>query len=542
MNKNLSTIVLLATLLISFPMCSSDKQSHEDAVISVDNNLDFAHDISLHDWIAEDQNLDACKSDQECENDAKHPYCDTSSGTCVECVADQHCKDSQAGQKCLLETHSCGECIDHSDCKTSPFGSKCMNHFCSCEIDTDCKNERSWGNKCLSYPFAGETFYYCGCENDSECTANTNGLSCFISTGTCSCNDNNECNISPYSICSIPSLTAPFKHCHEPCKDDSDCFDQTLPYCNKDLLSCVACNNDSDCNSTLAPFCSDTHQCVECNSDNDCNMGYSPYCDASTSKCIECRTDSDCSNREQSPYCSTNGNCMECKTNQDCINNSFGEACINGECLCASDQVCASDAAFGKKCIIDQNATSGICKCKSDTDCGTTNENGSICTSAKICGCNNANDCKDGYKVCELYPSSKYTFSLCHKECESDTDCVNRGEKNICETSTHQCIECNQSSDCSYYRQENICETSTHQCIECNQSLDCTNNPYAFGPTCETSNHFCTCASDVECSTNPNGKKCNTILNACSCVTNSDCPSGSICLAYTLGVYTCVKS
>ena len=58
-----------------------------------------------------------------------------------------------------------------------------------------------------------------------------------------------------------------------PCTSDSDCTDETYPFCSNGI--CVACTQDSHCPTEDKPYCAN-NTCVECISYDDC--GTNQYC------------------------------------------------------------------------------------------------------------------------------------------------------------------------------------------------------------------------------------------------------------------------
>jgi hypothetical protein len=97
------------------------------------------------------------------------------------------------------------------------------------------------------------------------------------------------------------------------------------------------------------------------------------------------------------------------------------------------------------------------------------------------------------------------------------------------------------TSDLLYTEAGNVvCDTSctdptqcvkvSGQCKECSSSLHCTSNPFALGPTCDTSVYFCVCSTDSDCTNNPWGAKCDTTdkYPLCYCTADADCSASSL--------------
>jgi hypothetical protein len=70
-------------------------------------------------------------------------------------------------------------------------------------------------------------------------------------------------------------------------------------------------------------------------------------------------------------------------------------------------------------------------------------------------------------------------------------------------------------------------QDSSGDCVECLTDADCAANPAAYGPTCDTSMNYCTCASNSDCAKNLWGKSCDSSAEVCSCASSSDCGSGT---------------
>ena len=83
------------------------------------------------------------------------------------------------------------------------------------------------------------------------------------------------------------------------------------------------------------------------------------------------------------------------------------------------------------------------------------------------------------------------------------------------------------------------CVTSSDSCVDCIEDKHCQGNPYAFGPTCDTSSNKCTCQANADCVGNKNGAKCDDTLGRCYCDSDSDCEAPRKCVGKYLSTKVC---
>jgi hypothetical protein len=75
-------------------------------------------------------------------------------------------------------------------------------------------------------------------------------------------------------------------------------------------------------------------------------------------------------------------------------------------------------------------------------------------------------------------------------------------------------------------------QDSNGDCVECLTSAQCTQNPGAYGPTCDTSQSYCTCSGNADCANNNWGHTCDSSFSGCVCNADTECASsvfGSKC-------------
>jgi hypothetical protein len=66
------------------------------------------------------------------------------------------------------------------------------------------------------------------------------------------------------------------------------------------------------------------------------------------------------------------------------------------------------------------------------------------------------------------------------------------------------------------------------KCVECTADVHCTSNQFALGNTCNTTNGYCVCKADGDCTTNAWGHKCDTTNAMCYCKADADCSASTL--------------
>ncbi len=79
--------------------------------------------------------MTGCQGNVECANAPDAPYCDTTSGECVQCIENGDCSESGA-PLCSPSTKTCVQCNEDSDCSAGG----CVENVClgqsTCDYDT----------------------------------------------------------------------------------------------------------------------------------------------------------------------------------------------------------------------------------------------------------------------------------------------------------------------------------------------------------------------------------------------------------------------
>jgi len=90
---------------------------------------------------------------------------------------------------------------------------------------------------------------------------------------------------------------------------------------------------------------------------------------------------------------------------------------------------------------------------------------------------------------------------------------------------------CQVGDDCLTFKHQRACHLDAdwmkNLCVECDTDADCKANAAAFGPTCNTAQMLCVCASAADCVGNPNGKACVTGGSYCGCEAHEDCDAAA---------------
>ncbi|HLK92866.1 MAG TPA: hypothetical protein VKZ18_23435 [Polyangia bacterium] len=145
-----------------------------------------------------------CSSNQDCAGKVllgtgSIPACNTSTGTCVPCVTDADCTDPNA-RACDPQINICLPCRTSADCAQSAAGPVCGNiganypgiGDCHCGSDSDCVGH-SGGPHCVGTMSA---YLTCGCVNAADCAGDVDGHACitpFDSSMRCGCATTADC-------------------------------------------------------------------------------------------------------------------------------------------------------------------------------------------------------------------------------------------------------------------------------------------------------------------------------------------------------------
>lgn len=386
---------------------------------------------------------------------------------------------------CDVPSGLCVECQTNSECvgATSANGDRqavCdpTSHACvACRADRDCN-----GLHCKTFP--DPRLNQCvECVNRSHCS---NGEACDGTSNQCSptCTGPGQCADPQKPICSNIASGAATGLCVQ-CLESGQC-DGATPQCNTVRKQCVQCVDDTVCGGRV---CSGSNRCVECVNDMRCG-GDTPNCDLDSNTCVACLNNSQCLSPGNSKCNAATHVCEPCTDDIQCENAL--PVCSGGTCVaCKDDSTCTNPAA--PHC----DTGSGTCvACSSDAQCT-----------------------QSSAPRCDL---STHTCAACN----SPTQCAGKfGPKDLCRMSDGECVQCEDNGDCAGDPATSRCNAATGLCSACLLDGDC--NAIASARACSGgANARCVeCTSDAFCTSNPNGRACNTTTNTCvECVTDAHCP------------------
>lgn len=426
-----------------------------------------------------------CLEDNNCLNPAE-PFCTEDTGVCSPCLVNDDCHHPDFNQ-CNDLLGTCASCLSNEDCEQHSYGKQCRRGTCACITNEDCKADITWGNICDT------TNGYCGCKSSEDCKQNTHGVRCEPDFKVCSCQDDNDCTLSPYTKCAFTYAGVKLKNCRKPCTTDDDCVDTLgLPKCKKDTGRCVACREDQDCSGTT------------------------PFCYAPSGICVECRDNTHCAQNTNFKFtCDYGEGCVECLTNEDCGPASLGKTCDNKMCMCFGASDCSTNG-LGNKC--DNNFA--LCRCYDNQDCSPDKK------------------CIGSLKVGDT------PIDVCRTPCQDDAECRSKNEVTVaCDQSTGKCLECINNNHCQGRLFGTKCQ-SGNEC-GCESDQDC-NGVYTVGSKCDMTQAICGCTSNADCIGNSHGPYCLTRLKICVCKSDADCkvdPYSKCDLPYPEASFThCMKS
>jgi hypothetical protein len=236
--------------------------------------------------------------------------CDLASGTCVHCVSDQDCGADFANP--------------------NPNAVCLPDHTCGCNADSQCAGQFE-GLRCIP------SLERCGCDSDADCF--TSGFLTCAPNHQCGCSSNQDC-VAETSAATIPRpLCDPSDGACVQCITDADCTDPNNRVCDPTIRFCLPCRTSADCaQNASGPVCGD--------------LG---ALETGIGNCY-CNTDTDCVGRAGGPHCVNNGspfNKCGCATSADCSGSPDGSRCVNPylddwlQCGCGS----TADCPTGKTCV-----------------------------------------------------------------------------------------------------------------------------------------------------------------------------------------------
>ncbi len=322
--------------------------------------------------------LTKCRRDGDCP--VERPYCEKSSGYCVECFLHRDCLNSSKGHYCDSRKHQCIECTTDSHCASA------KKKYCSnagkceweCRMSKNCPSSKPY---CVNHVCVGQ-------RQKIRKLGETCQLKNPLDAG--------------YNDC-LPNLKCFNNRCHKPCLNDKDCpqpqlclmryhlcFEQCLPSRGKMSNDCKGlyyCQATTE--KPLAPgYCRPLQSWTY----GPKKLGESCRGNSSTESC----------DGKAKLYCTSyygRGNCVKACDPRKTKNGSNPD--------CSATEECIEDAQYsplGGKCL--GKRTRGLGESCNSTD--------------KRCKTN---------LVC-------YGF-ICHQSCRSNTQCKS---SEICETLAHACL------------------------------------------------------------------------------------------------------
>ena len=480
---------------------------------------------------------DQCSSDQYCElKGAKENRCFAKKIIGTECGGDAECTSSHCSNRKCVQCLSDSECLIGQFCKlANPAADDyqlCASpaaNGAQCFVDGECASTHCINNIC------GE------CAMDSQCatgefcnTERSSGTRCDAKkTNGVRCGGSNECENG---------------HCSDrtcgDCSSDSDCNsnlycgygDPTLPQ----IQLCVAvlsigntCDRNEMCQSAICSggYCSECIKGDQCSSDQYCELKGAKENRCFARKIIgtECGGDAECT----SSHCS-NRICVQCLSDSDC---SSGQFCKLANPAADDYQLCASPAANGAQCFVDEECASSHCinnicgecamdsQCATGEFCNTERSSGTRCDAKKTNGaiCRESNECENGH----------CSDSTCG-DCSSDSDC-NSGfycgygdpflpQFQLCVTTLSIGNKCDRNEMC----QSAIC--SGGYCSECTKDDQCSSDQYCELKGAKENRCFAKkiigteCGGDAECTSS----HCSNRI-CVQCLSDSECLIGQFC-------------
>ena len=259
------------------------------------------------------------------------------------------CIDSNGDYAATQQT--CGQ---NEDC----ISGQCVNTY------DPCVSETCQGGDVYCVDSNGDTNLETNCGSGEVCQPISGSQAQCVAVD---CVTNADCSVG---VC-LPNYTCG-------CNNNADCPQPGT--CSANTCQPVDCVTDNDCNNGV---CLSGNTCG-CVSDNNCNSD--SICNSGTCQPVDCVNNADCTQG----VCLTSTHTCGCSSNNDCSGTSI---CSNEQCV-AVDCLTNSDCPSGEACF------SNVCQpasCLLDSDC-----NAGICLGSHTCGCNDDQDCGQGY-TCNNY-------------------------------------------------------------------------------------------------------------------------------------------
>ena len=421
---------------------------------------------------AESNTCSKCTTDDHCTRLTSTPFCNVTSGTCVQCLSNTVC----TGSTVCSGYGVCAICTSSAQCTTSPICSTTRGVCVECQTDADCHEV----NK-------GE------CSSAGTCVACTSSAHCAHFELTPACNAGVCVPCVYHSDCPNPAKAQCSGNTCIACTDSAQCAHlSTTPVCKSPGTSglCVQCTSHSDCSSPIAAQCSASNTCVACTATNQCkHLSSTPVCNTASGTCVACNSDADCIS-PIAAHCSGN-TCSPCSASSQCAHLSATPAC--------------------------SPSYIGVCvECDTDADCPSVSKAQCSLTTGTCVPCTASSHCSHllSTPVCKTSAGA----GLC-VECLSDSDCVNPLKNkclvgvNLCvQFCTANCLECLSSTACKlclpgYYLLNSSCMTT---CPAGYWQNDQTQTCELCDPICQTCSGSATVCTSCSSPYVLDGSKCQT--------------------------------
>ncbi len=444
--------------------------------------------------------------------------CDTANA-CVHLAADATCSDGNActlGDACTESTCTALDiaiCNDDNACTDDSCdpnnGCVFLPNSVTCSDDDVCT---------LADACAGGT---CApgnkdaCSDDNPCTddACENGTGCLHVNNYVACDDGNKC--TPGDTCQGGTCVGLAVSPTAFCNDANVCTDDAC----EPLNGCVHTANTAPCDDGLPCTVGDICAATKCSS--------------GVSAC-ECKKDADCATKEDGNPCNGTLVCDLSAAPYKCV----VSAKTIVTCDASGDTTCAKNLC---------NKISGVCSYVAQSEGGTCDADGSVCTDKDVCKLGDcapgaAVDCDDGQPCttdsCDKVEGCVHTHntnacndgSLCTvgDACAGGV-CV-PGAKTTCDDSNPCTVDtCNASTGfCNFAIQIAIACNDNNACSQ-NDTCDANGVCAGSAVTCND-NEICTsdtCSPASGCVYTPNTIACN---DSNACTTNDICDGAGVCL------------
>jgi Cys-rich repeat protein len=274
-----------------------------------------------------------CAANSDCTTSISGSICDVDAGACVECNGGNPCAGGATctNGACLTQTVTTGSCGRDADCAgnaAGPFCDRTTGYCVQCDGTHACPSGQTCEfGVCVSG--AGLT-----CTTNNDCT-NSSLPQCDTSFGLCvECTDNNQC--SNGSTCHAGACSAQLMGC----TDSSSCSDPT-PVCDTNLEMCVACSPTSACTGSgqvcLGYTCETSGTPLGCKALVECEY---PCLDATCYTACDSAASSTAALLYDSLWQCLNINCQNSFNMPICISHAqtAGGACYEQLTACLQDQ------------------------------------------------------------------------------------------------------------------------------------------------------------------------------------------------------------